>query len=176
MPMQRIAFFGPLPGTGADARAKLERLRGLLAKASVDAALADDAMLEMWEKFVGLATLAAMTCLMRANVGEIVSTEEGSRLMAETLDACTRTAIANGYRPREATMAGLRGILLDPASKGLASMARDLDAGRRTEGRHVVADMLRRARVAGVDPGPLRAAWCHLESHEIARQRAAAPR
>ena len=64
-------------------------------------------------------------------------------------------------------------MLLDPSSAGVASMLRDLEGGHRTEGRHVVADMLRRARAAGVDPGPLRAAWCHLESHELRARREA---
>lgn len=168
--MHRIAF-GALPGTSATARAKLEALHAFLSKASVDAVLADDMMLEMWEKFVGLGTLAAMTCLMRASVGDIMSSEEGAALMTETLDACVRTATAAGYAPREAPMAGFRRMLFDPASTGAASMLRDLEGGHRTEGRHVVADMLRRARDAGVDPGPLRAAWCHLESHELRARR-----
>lgn len=168
--MQRIAY-GTLPGTAGDARSKLERLHAYLSTTPGEAVLADDMMLEMWEKFVGLASLAAMTCLMRAAVGDIVSTEEGGALMAETLEASARTAAANGHPPRDAALAGFRRMLLDPSSAGVASMMRDLEAGRRTEGRHVVADMLRRARDAGVDPGPLRAAWAHLESHERRAQR-----
>jgi 2-dehydropantoate 2-reductase len=171
--MHRIAF-GALPGTSPDARARLEALHAFLSKTPVDTVLADDMMLEMWEKFVGLATLAAMTCLMRATVGDIVSSEEGGALMTEALEACVRTATAAGYAPREAPMAGFRRMLLDPASTGAASMLRDLEGGHRTEGRHVVADMLRRAREAGVDPGPLRAAWCHLESHELRARRESA--
>ena len=168
--MHRIAF-GALPGTSADARAKLEQLHALLSSAQVDSVLAEDMMQEMWEKVVGLCTLAAMTCLMRAPVGDIISSEEGGALMTETLEACSRTAAAAGHPPREAPMAGFRRMLFDPNSTGAASMMRDLEGGYRTEGRHVVADMLRRAREAGVDPGPLRAAWCHLESHELRTRR-----
>lgn len=168
--MHRIAF-GPLAGTSAQALPKLEQLRRLLAASGVDAVLADDVMQELWEKFVGLATLAAMTCLMRACAGDIVSTEEGGALMAEALQAAERTAAASGHPSREAPAAGYRRMLLDPASSGVASMMRDLEAGGRTEGRHVVADMLRRARAAGVDPGPFRAAWCHLESRELRARR-----
>lgn len=168
--MHRIAF-GPLPGTSPDARPKLEQLHAFLSKAPVDSVLADDMRQEMWEKFVGLCTLAAMTCLMRAAVGDIVSSDEGRALMTEALDACAGTATANGHPPREAAMGGFRRMLFDPTSSGMASMLRDLEGGHRTEGRHVVADMLRRARAAGVDPGPLRAAWCHLESHELRARR-----
>ena len=48
------------------------------------------------------------------------------------------------------------------------------EAGGRTEGAHIVGDMLRRARAAGIDPGPLRAAWCHLQAAERIRERTSA--
>ena len=88
-----------------------------------------------------------------------------------TFEACARTAGANGHTPREVAMAGFRRMLLDPASMGVASMMRDLEGGGRTEGRHVVADMLRRARAAGVEPGALPAAWAHLETREMRARR-----
>jgi 2-dehydropantoate 2-reductase len=55
----------------------------------------------------------------------------------------------------------------------MASMLRDLEGGGRTEGAHIVGDMLARARVAGIDPGPLRHAWVHLQAAENRRQREA---
>lgn len=165
-PVHRIVY-GALPGTSPGARTKLEELHALFGKTSVSAALADDMMLEMWEKFVGLATMATMTCLMRASIGIIMSTEEGPGLMEDTLEACIRTATANGHAPREAMIANTRAMIFDRSSPVTASMARDVEANGRTEGRHVVADMLRRARAAKVDPGPLRAAWCHLEAHQL---------
>jgi len=62
-------------------------------------------------------------------------------------------------------------MLGDRASTLTASMLRDLEGGGRTEGAHIVGDMLRRAQAAGVDPGPLRAAWCHLQAAERVRSR-----
>lgn len=124
--MHRIAF-GALPGTSADAAPKLERIRDFLSRTPVDAVLADDMRQEMWEKFVGLATLAAMTCLMRAAVGDICSSEEGTALMTEALAACSGTATAAGFPPREAAIAGFRRMLLDASSSGMASMLRDLE-------------------------------------------------
>ncbi len=50
-------------------------------------------------------------------------------------------------------------------------MVCDFEAGGRTEGAHIVGDMLARSRAAGVDPGPLRGAWCHLQAAEHRRQR-----
>src|SRR5574337_264845 len=64
-------------------------------------------------------------------------------------------------------------IFSDRSSPMTASMLRDLERGGPTEGAHIVGDMLARARAAGIDPGPLRAAWCHLQTAEHRRLREA---
>lgn len=162
--------FGRLPGTSADAQPKLEALRALYAKTPVPAELSDDMTTALWEKFVGLASLAAMTCLMRAPVGAILSTDGGPALTAEAFEACRRTAEAAGSPPRQAALDRFRAMLTDPTSTLTASMLRDLESGGRTEGAHIVGDMLRRAEAAGIEPGPLRAAWCHLQAAEWIRE------
>jgi 2-dehydropantoate 2-reductase len=164
--------FGRLPATAADAQPKLEALRDRYAATPVPVELAADMMTALWEKFVGLATLAAMTCLMRASVGDILHTGDGAALLAEAFEACRRTAEAEGYPPRAAALESFGGMLSDRTSTLTASMLRDLEGGGRTEGAHIVGDMLRRAQAAGVDPGPLRAAWCHLQAAERVRSRA----
>lgn len=166
----RIAF-GLLPGTSADARPKLEALLALYRRTPVEAELSEQMTLAMWEKFVGLATLAAMTGLMRAAVGDILATDDGAALLAEAHAACEATARAAGHAPREAAMAGFKAMFFDRKSTVTASMLRDLEGGGRTEGAHIVGDMLARARAAGVAPGPLREAWCHLQAAENRRAR-----
>jgi len=164
--------FGRLAATAADAEPKLEALRDLYAKTPVPVEIASDMMTALWEKFVGLATLAAMTCLMRAPIGDIVSTDDGEALVAEAFEACLGTAAAEGHPPRDAAVQRFRAMLADRSSTLTASMLRDLEAGGRTEGAHIVGDMLRRARAAAIDPGPLAAAWCHLCAAERIRERA----
>ena len=166
--------FGRLPGTSADMQPKLEALRALYAKTPVPVELTNDMTTALWEKFVGLATLAAMTCLMRAPIGAILDSDDGPALIAEAFDACRRTAEAAGSPPRAAALEKFRTMLTDRTSTLTASMLRDLESGGRTEGAHIVGDMLRRAEAAGVDPGPLRAAWCHLQAAERIRARKAA--
>ncbi|MDH4062072.1 MAG: ketopantoate reductase family protein [Aquincola sp.] len=168
----RIAF-GVLPGTATDTTSKLEQLRALFAATPVDVELSTDMMRALWGKFVGLATLAAMTCLMRSSVGDILNTDDGAALVAEAYDACERTARSAGYAPREHAMAPFKTMLADRTSPMTASMLRDLEGGGRTEGAHIVGDMLSRARAAGVPPGPLVHAWCHLQAAERRRLREA---
>jgi 2-dehydropantoate 2-reductase len=169
-PLHRIAY-GLLPATGAAARAKLDALHGFYRQTPVDAVLAEDIVLELWEKFVLLTSLAAMTCLMRGSVGDILAAADGEALMGETLEACVRTAAAAGHPPRAQSLGFMRGLLFARGSAFTASMLRDLEGGYRTEADHIVGDMLGRARAAGVDPGPLRAAYCHLQAREARRAR-----
>jgi len=169
-PLHRIAY-GVLPGTSAEARAKLETLHALYQRTPVDAVLAGDITLELWEKFVLLATMAAMTSLMRGSVGDIMATDEGEALVAEALQACAETAARSGHAVREKPMATYREILFKSGSSLSASMLRDIEGGHRVEADHVVGDMLQRARATGVDPGPLRAAYAHLQAYQVRRSR-----
>ena len=172
-PAHRIAY-GLLPGSSADARAKLDQLHAAYLRTPVDAVLADDVTLELWEKFVLLTTLAAMTTLMRGAIGDVLAADEGEALVEETLAACAQTAAHAGHSVRAESMAVFRKILFARGSDFAASMLRDIEAGNRVEADHVVGDMLRRARAAGVEPGPLRIAYAHLQAYQAKRRRAGA--
>jgi 2-dehydropantoate 2-reductase len=163
--------FGLLPQTAPQGLAKLQALLALYRRTPVGVELAPDIMLAMWEKFAGLATLAAMTCLMRGAVCDILTTDEGAALLEETYVACSAVARAEYQAPREAVMAHFKAMFSDRSSAVTASMLRDLEGGGRTEAAHIVGDMLARARAADIDPGPLRHAWCHLQTAENRRLR-----
>ncbi len=172
-PLHRIAY-GMLPGTSAAARAKLETLHGLYRKTPIDAVLADDILLELWEKFVLLTTMASMTTLMRGGIGDALAADEGEAIVEETLQACAQTAARAGYPVRDRQMAAFRKLLFARGSDFAASMLRDIEGGHRVEADHIVGDMLKRARAAGVDPGPLRIAYAHLQAYQAKRKRTGA--
>jgi len=171
-PLHRIVF-GLLPESSRDAKDKLQQLLALFQATPVDAVLAPDMWQELWEKFVTLTTLAASTCLMRAAVGDILATDEGAAYLQQTSDACVRAAEAAGHPPREPVRAAFGQMLQQRGSTLTASMLRDIEAGSRTEGAHIVGDMLRRVSALGVNPGALQPAWMHLQSYEHRRQRQA---
>ncbi len=129
--------------------------------------LSRDITLEMWEKFVLLCTLASMTCLLRANIGEIAATEHGARLVLRTLDECIAVAKNAGNAPRDKFLTSIRGVLTQANSPLDASMHRDLEAGGRTEADHIIGDMLLRATTAGLDAPLLSAAYTQLQAHEM---------
>lgn len=162
---QRI-IFGERDGRRSE---RATALAGLLAKARFDSVLSDDIVLEMWEKFVMLATLAGMTCLMRASVGAIVATGEGEALMGELLAECAAVAAAAGHAPRAAFLERGRALVTERGSPFTASMLRDIERGGPTEGDHILGDLLRRARALGVATPLLRTAACHVEAYEARR-------
>lgn len=135
--------------------------------------ISKDPLQDMWEKFVLLATMAGMTCLMRGNVGQIMQADDGEALMNEALAEADATAAAAGHASRSARLAAARATLTERGSSFAASMLRDVERGGPTEAAHVVGDMLARARAAGQPAPLLRTAWCHLQAYEA--RRAAVP-
>lgn len=135
-------------------------------RAGFKAILSDNPLQDMWEKFVLLTTLAATTVPMRASIGEIVATNDGKDIIVETLEECRAVAKASGFEPRAAQFEAARTNLTDPASAVSASMRRDLEGGGRIEADHIVGDMLRRARAAGIPAPLLRSAYCHLQCYQ----------
>ncbi len=149
-------------GIGARVAAIAEAFAGT----GVDAAASADILYDMWEKFVMLTTLAAMSCLLRGSVGDIVAAPDGEALMLECLAECEAVAAASGYPTRPAHRQECRAMLTRRGSDFSASMRRDLEKGARTEADAVLGDMLARARALGVSAPILRVAACHLAVHE----------
>jgi 2-dehydropantoate 2-reductase len=130
----------------------------------------DDAMQEMWEKFVHLATAAGMTCLMRANVGQAVRTQEGKALFRRFLEVTADVARHAGHPPPEDFLERYRKLFSDPASKYATSMLRDIEAGNPTEGEHILGMLVERAREYGIDDTLPAAAYAHVKAYEARRE------
>ncbi len=154
---------GELSDRAASVKAVFDGAIGL------EAIALDNVMQEMWEKFVHLSTAASMTCLMRANTGQIVATDEGAALFQEMLETSAAVARASGYPPSEEFMESYRALFADRQGTYATSMLRDIEAGNRTEGEQIVGLMLRRARDLEINSPLLTAAYAHLKAYE-ARQ------
>ncbi len=149
--------------------ARAQALADAFAKTKVDWKLSPDIQQEMWEKVVFLAALAATTCLFRANVGEIAGGPGGREAMERVLASNVAIATAEGFPPRPAAIDFARSRLTDPAGTWSASMMRDLEAGGKVEGDHIVGWMLERARNHGIDDTILSLAYTHLKAYETRR-------
>jgi 2-dehydropantoate 2-reductase len=140
-----------------------------MTEAGFDARLSEAIIVEMWEKWVFLASLAAGSCLMRAPVGAIVAAPGGRELMLGLIDETSAIAQAAGRAPRPAAMERTRTNLTMPKSGFAASMMRDMEGGGRTEADHIIGDLIRRGEAAGVPCPLLRLAYTHLKAYEARR-------
>jgi 2-dehydropantoate 2-reductase len=149
---------------------RVETFAALAARTRFEAAASDAILQEMWEKWVLLATLAGMTCLMRAPVGAIVATREGEALTNELLGECSAVAAASGFAPRADVLERTSAMLTARGSSFTASMLRDIERSGPTEGEHILGDLLQRARALRVAAPLLRIAACHLQAYEERRK------
>lgn len=125
--------------------------------------------LEMWEKWVVLASLAGSTCLMRASIGEINASPGGIEFALALIEECRQVAAAAGYEPRPQALEGTRALLTEKGSSMTASMFRDIQNGSRIEAAHIIGDLLARADAAGLASPLLRVIFCHLKAYEARR-------
>jgi 2-dehydropantoate 2-reductase len=163
--LQRLVF-GERDGRRSP---RAEAVAAVLAGTTVDWSLSDDIDQILWEKLVFLAALAALTCLFRANVREIISAPGGREAMERALAANAAIAAREGHPPSASGLDFARTRLTDPAGPWSASMLRDLERGGRTEADHIVGWMLDRARRHGVDDTLLSLAFTHLKAFEARR-------
>ncbi len=158
-----VLRFGERTGERSERIAAIE---AQVAGANIDAKASRDVMQALWEKWVMLASLAGMTCLMRASIGDIVAAPHGEKLMLQMLDECAAVAAAYNRPPRVAVLEDTRGLLTKPGSAFTASMLRDIEAGNRVEADHILGDLIARGTHAGVFTSLLEIAYCHLKAYE----------
>ncbi len=138
----RFMRYGELSGEMTDRIADVDRT---LAGAGFDTVCSDRIVTDMWDKWIFLASAAALTTMLRANVGEVTATEFGPTVAAALIDECASVAIASGITVAPEVVAGARSRLIADGSPFTASLYRDMIAGRDLESDSVVTDLVRRA-------------------------------
>ena len=128
-------------------------------------------MQEMWEKFAFITAAAAITCLMRAPIRDILAARDGERLILDMLAECDAVAAASGFAIRSKAQGWAKPFLTQRGSDFTASMLRDLRNGAKVEADHLQGDMIERGERLGVDVELLRVAYCHLQAYQNGRSR-----
>jgi 2-dehydropantoate 2-reductase len=151
---------------------RMEELDAFMQSAGFVARLSRSIGPEMWEKWTNLATLGAITCSMRGNIGEVVAAPGGSAFNLGILDDVVRIVGAVGEAPSAAFLDGIRKALTTPGSPQSPSMYRDLREGSPIEADQIVGDLLARGGKAGIATPLLAAAYAHMCVYQ---QRSAQP-
>jgi 2-dehydropantoate 2-reductase len=156
---------------GKPVREQLKALDAACKKAGIDGGLSASIDQDLWDKWIMLTSLATMCCTLRGATGDILAAEEGPALMAETVDECRRVAAAEGFDPGDKSIGQLKSFLTQRGSVFAASMLGDLEKGGAIEGRHVIGDMLQRARRHAIAAPHLRTAYAVVQAYEARRAR-----
>jgi 2-dehydropantoate 2-reductase len=155
--------YGELDGS---ASARTEQLDAFMKGAGFDATLSPTIAREMWDKWVFLAALGGITCLMRGSVGDIAAAPGGTDFVTGLLDEVVSAVRAVGIAPREQYVENVRALLTEQGSSLASSMYRDLQKGGPIEADQIVGDLLARARNAGIPMPLLSAAYVALSIYQ----------
>jgi 2-dehydropantoate 2-reductase len=143
--------FGEFDGSLSE---RCEAFQAILEKAGVEAQLVEDIDVRIWEKFIILSALSAITTLTRLPIGPIMADHHAARLF----EAALRETHAVG-------MARCPGLSADAADRQMAiargfpphmraSMLDDLERGKRLELRDLSGAVVRIGKETGV-PTPV---------------------
>jgi 2-dehydropantoate 2-reductase len=152
--------------------ASLEAIDSALSGARFQARCSERILHEMWEKWVFIASLAGITCLMRAAIGDIVAAGAAD-LALQLIKECAAIAAQQGFAPSAASLQAAQQALTAAGSTITASMLRDIERGAPIEAQQIVGDLLRRGVKTPEPRSLLRIADAHLRAYEARRAREA---
>jgi 2-dehydropantoate 2-reductase len=141
---------------------RLQAAYDQLSGAGFDASISDEIIGRMWQKWVLVATVGALTCLMRGCVGEIVAVPGGRDLGPAILAEASGVAAAAGYPVPADAIARTTRMISEAGSALNSSMSRDVAEGRHAEVEQVLADLARRGADHGVKTPIFDLATMHL--------------
>jgi 2-dehydropantoate 2-reductase len=157
--------YGELDGSRSE---RIEAVNADFTGANFDSQLSLTVLQEMWEKWIFIATMAGITCLMRASLGDIAKAG-GTPAALSLFEECGTIAARNGHAPGAVVSERVRKTLQAPGSTLTASMLRDVEGHRKTEHEHVLGDLFSRAQ--GTRAPVLEICLAHLRAYEARRLR-----
>jgi 2-dehydropantoate 2-reductase len=153
---------------------RLEIVDAALRGGGFDASVSSHIVQDMWQKWVQLATLGAINCLLRGNIGQIAAFPGGSEFCLSVLRECADIAKACGYPQTDAFLERQKVDLTAKGSAMTSSMYRDLRKCLPVEVDTILGDLLRRGQEHGLKTSLLEAAFLNLSIYQQERESAVA--
>ena len=141
-------IFGEIDGRRT---ARAEALLAALTEAGIGAALADDIVKAIWEKFVFLVGLSGVTGVTRRTIGPIREEPRSRALLTEIVAETAAVARAGGVALDDGVVAERLAFIDGLPAAMTSSMARDLTRGTRLELDWLSGAVVRLGRERGVD-------------------------
>lgn len=129
---------------------RLDAAKDELSGAGFEFSVSDEIVAQMWAKWVFIATIGALTGLMRGTVGDIVAVPGGGDLGPRILTETSAVAAAAGYPVPAERLASTRQTVTQDGSPVTSSLSRDVSEGHPAEVEPVLGDLARRGAELGV--------------------------
>jgi 2-dehydropantoate 2-reductase len=144
---------------------RLERFVALANRAGVETTLSRDIRLEIWRKFLMLAPMSALSAMTRVELARIRQQEETWRLAEQAMREVVAVAHAEGVGLTEEDVQKALTFVQGMSPTWRASLAVDLEHGRRLEVDGLSGTVCRLGRAAGIPTPFHRVALGTLKPH-----------
>ncbi|MBS0878376.1 MULTISPECIES: ketopantoate reductase family protein [unclassified Tatumella] len=165
-PLHQLCY-GELDGSNTS---RIQQLDQLLSGCGFDNRLSSSVQSDLWEKWLLLSTLGAVTCLSRGNTRQILTSAGGETLLNSIFSEVLAVITASGYRQRPAIIAAILQTLSNPETPMTSSMYRDLQQGALIEAEPIIGDLVDRARQHAITVPLLNAVFVNLQVYLRSRQ------
>jgi 2-dehydropantoate 2-reductase len=137
-----------------------------LRNSGFDTELSTNITYAMWQKWVMIASLGLVTCLLNAPIGEINAVSYGDETALRAIEECAAVAAACGFPPSQSLLEDIRKRATDKGSNLTSSMYRDLQKGAPVEVDAILGDLLDHGRSHHVDTPLLQAGCVRLRVYQ----------
>ena len=146
--------------------ARILALDEFMTGAGFEARLSADIERDLWEKWAMLSSLAAVTCLMDGDVGQVARVSRGTEFVRSLVSEVV-AVIDAAWRPlSDPFKAQVLSLLTNRGSHLTSSMYRDMKGGHRVEADQIIGDLVTRATEKGIATPLLSATLARLRVYE----------
>lgn len=164
-PMQKLTY-GELSG---EITPRIRLFDETMRNAGFETELSTSIVAAMWHKWVMIASLGLVTCLLDGPIGEINAVPDGEQTILQALDECAAIGAACGFPLPQPIAAFLRQAVTTKDSKLTSSMYRDMQKGASVEVETILGDLLAHGQKHGLRTPLLQAGCVCLRVYQNAR-------
>jgi len=164
-PMEKLTY-GELSG---EITSRIRSFDETMRNARFETELSTAIMQAMWHKWVMIASLGLVTCLLDGPIGEINAVPDGERTILRALDECAAVSAACGFPLPPPLVAFLYQAVTAKGSNLTSSMYRDLKKGAPVEVDNILGDLLEHGHSHHVDAPLLQAGCVRLRIYQNTR-------
>jgi 2-dehydropantoate 2-reductase len=161
-PMQKL-IYGELSG---EITSRIGSFDETMRNAGFETELSTGIMQAMWQKWVMIASLGLVTCLLNGPIGEINAVPYGDETTLRAIEECAAIAAACGFPPPQPLLEDIRKRGTTKGSNLTSSMYRDLQRGAPVEVDAILGDLLDHGRSHRVDTPLLQAGCVRLRVYQ----------